>query len=167
MPLVAAAFLDDVDNAAHRAAVFGLVAARLHLDFLDKFEHDVLSDTAVLNFRSVQAFDEVSILGVAGTVDLEAVVAPRVIARALQGFLTGARSKWNKRLIGTSLRNVVDNLLRDVYNNVHRRHIHERRSAGNLNGFGLGTNFQGDFYSGEFAHQQLNRLLLVGTKVRR
>ena len=41
MPFVAAPLLDDVDYAAHGAAILGLIAARLDLDFLDEFERQV------------------------------------------------------------------------------------------------------------------------------
>src|ERR1700687_1190675 len=118
MPFVAAPLLDDVDHATHRAAIFGLVAARLDLDFLDEFENDVLPDTAVLNFRSVESFDEVGVLGISRAINLKTVIPAGVLAWALQVFLTRARSKRNQRLIRTSLGNVVDDLLRDVYSDL-------------------------------------------------
>ncbi len=55
--LVAARPRDDVDDAAHRAAVFGVVAGGRDLDLLEQLEDDVLRLAAVVEVRDVRAVD--------------------------------------------------------------------------------------------------------------
>ncbi len=70
---VAAGAGDDVDDAADRAAVLGVIAGGLELDLLGEIEDHVLLARPAVEVRGVRAVDEKNVLGPRGAVDGDAV----------------------------------------------------------------------------------------------
>ena len=70
---VAARAGDDVDDAADRAAVFGVIAGGLELDLLGEIEDHVLLAGPAVQVRGVRPVDEKNVLGPRGAVDRDAV----------------------------------------------------------------------------------------------
>ena len=81
MELVAARLRDDVDDAAERAAVLGLVAARLDLDLLDELVVDGLALDSLEDVRRVDAVDGPLVLGRGRAVDRQRERASLRVAR--------------------------------------------------------------------------------------
>jgi tetratricopeptide (TPR) repeat protein len=144
VPVIASALLDDVNYAPDSAAVLRFEAAGLYLNFLDKLKDDVLLNAATLNFRGVQALNQVGIFRVAGAIYLETIVSTRIVSRALQRFLTSAWSKRNQRLIRTPFGNVFDNVLGNRDRHFTRRDIHEGGYDAAYNGLGVAFMGTGD-----------------------
>ena len=66
---VSAGLGDDIDDAAERPAILGLIAARLDLDLLDELVVDRLALNAFQDVRRVDAVDDPLVLGRGRTVD--------------------------------------------------------------------------------------------------
>ena len=96
---VAARLGDGADDAAQRAAVFGLDAGGLHLHFLQVLEHGVLARLAVDQAVGHDAVDGEGVLGAAGAVDLKAAFDVAGVDR---------RRRQSKALEAASLRQAVE-----------------------------------------------------------
>ena len=72
MPVLAAAAGHDAHDAPDAPAVFGRVAARLHLDLVHEVHHDTLAGDTHHRVRGVEAVHEVAVLRRARPVDREA-----------------------------------------------------------------------------------------------
>src|SRR5262249_60531895 len=79
--LVATGLGDDVDHAAQRPPVLGLVAAELDLDLLDELVVEGLALVAQLDAGRVDAVDDVLVLERRGAVDRDAAGLVRAGSR--------------------------------------------------------------------------------------
>src|ERR1044071_4413497 len=142
MPFIRATFRNGVDDAAKSAAILGLEAARLHLDFFNSVHQEVLADATVLDIRCIDTVDEVYVLRIAGAINLEAggrvaVNCVRGSANpALEGLLTSAGSKRDHRLERSPLRDIDQDLLVNSDSHLTLRGIHDRSRTGNFHRFG-------------------------------
>src|SRR5262249_61986133 len=79
--LVATGLRDDVDHAAQRSPVLGLIAAELDLDLLDELVVEGLALVAQLDAGRVDAVDDVLVLERRGAVDRDAAGLVRAGSR--------------------------------------------------------------------------------------
>src|SRR6266849_2895597 len=147
VPFVAAALLDDVYDAAQRAAVLGLGSSGLDLNFLNELEDNVLLDSALLDVAGVHSLDEVGVFAVAGSVNLESVLAQAVGAGALQGLLTSTGGEPDHRLIGPPMGKCINVLSCNRHGHVAGGDV--RGLSRNLNRFGHSADVESDFVSGK------------------
>ena len=119
---VAAGLRDGADDTARRGAILGVVAARLHLDFLKEVDQHGLGGDAGAQVRRVHAVDDVAVLGARRAVDRETRLR----------FLVGARSRRQDAREVTAARDALDELrldretgriLLDVDDGRFRRHL--------------------------------------------
>ena len=123
--LVAARLRDDVDDAARVAAVLGLVAARLHFDFLDELVVDVLALEALDDVRRVDAVDQEQVLRRGRPVDRD---RQRTALRLAEVRLH-ARLREHDLGVVAADRELVDDLGAVVAALGRRRHVDQRRLA--------------------------------------
>ncbi len=134
-----AALRDRVDDAARRAAVFGRVAARLDLHFVDEVDDQALAGEAVLQVGRLDAVDDVPVLAGARAVDREATEL---------GLLVGAGGLRHERREVAATRQQVDLFRPDVGLPRVLLDVDERRFCGDRDRF---------LYAGE-RHRELEPL---------
>ena len=123
--LVSTRLRDDVDDAARVAAVLGLVAARLHLDFLDELVVDVLALEALDDVRRVDAVDQEQVLRRRRPIDRD---RQRTALRLAEVRLHARLREHDVRVVAAD-RQLVDDLGAVVAPLRRRRHVDERRLA--------------------------------------
>ncbi len=124
--VVAAGLRDDVDDAAGRAAVLGLVPARLDVELLDELVVELLALRAVLDAIRQNAVDHEGVLESRRAVD-----GDRVRERGGRGRLgRDARRDLHDRRVVAAARKRLDLPVVDVGRQAARALVHDRRLGG-------------------------------------
>ncbi len=158
LELVAARLGDDVDHAAGRAAVLGLVAAGLDVDRLHELEVELLALEAVLDAGGVDAVDDERVLGAGGAVDRDRRL--RAVVRI--GVRDDAGHQLRHRAVVAAGGQRVDRPLVEVDPELGRAQIDHRRVAHDGDLLGL-RRTQGGVHR-RVAIEPDRRLLLLGTE---
>ena len=155
--VVGAALGHDVDDAAGRAAEFGRVAARLHLDFFDEVGDDALARGAALEVGRLDAVDDVAVLAGAGAVDREATELR---------LLVGAGRLRDERREVAAVREQIDLLGADVDLTRVVPDVDERRFRCDRHRFGNAGQRQPELEPLDLAKAHLNVTELLRCKAR-
>src|SRR5207253_10955088 len=121
---------DDVDDTAGRAAVLGLVAARLDLDLLDELAVDGLALEPLDDVGRVDAVDQEEVLRRGRAVDRDRERTP--LRLAVVGL--NARLREYDRGVIAADRLLVDDLGLVIRAGRRRGRVHERRLARDRDG---------------------------------